>query len=422
MPRYWSFQFQDDGTRIFSLMKTFHNELMMYMIFLFILILWFLVSINFQFAAPSLLNLNIIWIKAGQKKKYLNLMAAKKTISSIWKKKIIYKHHNTVLEITWTVLPTFFLIAVSIPSLLLIYLMNRPGSPWKHNLTIQIISSQWYWSYTHEASQLFNCEPTPTIFVRDSHKGLDKLFNSNFSGLNLTVKPKRVAKKPVTVQVNCNFPTTIINIPDKGGSLAEANPNMFWFTFKNKHTTPKYVHPMLWDSKSWFREDKMCCDSRSKQWNLVAPKHKLNLFSREKWNSRYGRYTLSTEYTTEPTYKVATIKSNLLERYSLLKYDRNLRLLDVDRRLILPRNVEIRCLVTSTDVLHSWAIPSLGIKVDACPGRLNEVRLVIYRNSVFYGQCSEICGIMHGFMPIVIQSVNLVDYLRYILTLTARSI
>jgi hypothetical protein len=56
---------------------------------------------------------------------------------------------------------------------------------------------------------------------------LDKLFNSNFSGLNLTVKPQRVAKKPVTVHGNCNLPTTIINIPVKGGSLAEANPNMF---------------------------------------------------------------------------------------------------------------------------------------------------------------------------------------------------
>ena len=97
MPRNWSFQFQDDGTRIFYLMKTFHNELMLYMIFLFIIILWFLVSINFQFADTSLLSSTIVWIKASEQKKYLNLIGAKKTISSIWKKKLFYKKVQTVV-------------------------------------------------------------------------------------------------------------------------------------------------------------------------------------------------------------------------------------------------------------------------------------------------------------------------------------
>jgi heme/copper-type cytochrome/quinol oxidase subunit 2 len=57
-------------------------------------------------------------------------------------------------------------------------------------------------------------------------------------------------------------------------------------------------------------------------------------------------------------------------------------------------------------VLHSWAVPSFGIKVDACPGRLSQVTVFIKRAGVFYGQCSEICGINHGFMPIVVQCVN----------------
>jgi len=80
------------------------------------------------------------------------------------------------------------------------------------------------------------------------------------------------------------------------------------------------------------------------------------------------------------------------------------RLLDTDNIVYIPTDVNIRVLVTAADVLHSWAIPSFGIKIDACPGRLNQIWMNIYRQSVFYGQCSEICGINHGFMPIVIKS------------------
>lgn len=77
-----------------------------------------------------------------------------------------------------------------------------------------------------------------------------------------------------------------------------------------------------------------------------------------------------------------------------------LRLLEVDNPLFLPGYTYIRFLVTSVDVLHSWAVPSLGIKVDAVPGRLNQIFTFVKRPGEFYGQCSEICGVNHGFMPI----------------------
>jgi heme/copper-type cytochrome/quinol oxidase subunit 2 len=79
-----------------------------------------------------------------------------------------------------------------------------------------------------------------------------------------------------------------------------------------------------------------------------------------------------------------------------------LRLLEVTSPFVLPTNNNLHVLVTSTDVIHSWAIPSLGVKVDAVPGRLNHVCLHIKRPGIFYGQCSEICGVNHGFMPIKI--------------------
>lgn len=82
------------------------------------------------------------------------------------------------------------------------------------------------------------------------------------------------------------------------------------------------------------------------------------------------------------------------------------RLLEVDNRLYLPVNIPFKLLITSTDVLHSWSVPELGIKVDAVPGRLNETLTCITRPGIFYGQCSELCGVGHGFMPIVIEAVS----------------
>ena len=91
-----------------------------------------------------------------------------------------------------------------------------------------------------------------------------------------------------------------------------------------------------------------------------------------------------------------------------------LRLLEVDNRVILPVNTHVRVLITAADVLHSWAVPSFGIKVDACPGRLNQSTLFIKKTGVFYGQCSEICGTNHGFMPICVEVVDLESYMSWL--------
>nr|QBQ03048.1 cytochrome oxidase subunit II [Dorcadia ioffi]URZ86321.1 cytochrome c oxidase subunit II [Dorcadia sp.] len=92
----------------------------------------------------------------------------------------------------------------------------------------------------------------------------------------------------------------------------------------------------------------------------------------------------------------------------------NFRLLDVDNRIILPMNSQIRVLITASDVLHSWTVPSLGIKVDATPGRLNQSNFMINRPGLFFGQCSEICGANHSFMPIVIESINIKSFINWI--------
>ena len=94
--------------------------------------------------------------------------------------------------------------------------------------------------------------------------------------------------------------------------------------------------------------------------------------------------------------------------------DGGLRMLEVDNRVIVPELTHIRFVVTSGDVIHSFACPSLGIKSDAYPGRLNQLSVFINREGVFYGQCSEICGILHSSMPIAIQAVSIDKFVQWL--------
>lgn len=92
----------------------------------------------------------------------------------------------------------------------------------------------------------------------------------------------------------------------------------------------------------------------------------------------------------------------------------DIRLLSVDNYLVLPTWINIRVLVSSEDVIHSWAVPSLGVKADALPGRLNQIFFLIKRPGIFFGQCSEICGTNHGFMPIGIKAIYPENYLVWV--------
>nr|AAS87563.1 cytochrome oxidase subunit II [Hapalemur griseus griseus]AAS87564.1 cytochrome oxidase subunit II [Hapalemur griseus occidentalis]AAS87566.1 cytochrome oxidase subunit II [Hapalemur griseus griseus] len=94
-----------------------------------------------------------------------------------------------------------------------------------------------------------------------------------------------------------------------------------------------------------------------------------------------------------------------------------LRLLEVDNRVVLPTEMSIRMLISSEDVLHSWAVPSLGVKTDAIPGRLNQATLMASRPGIYYGQCSEICGANHSFMPIVLELVPLKHFEEWLLSM-----
>nr|WKT09302.1 cytochrome c oxidase subunit II [Ptychadena amharensis] len=90
------------------------------------------------------------------------------------------------------------------------------------------------------------------------------------------------------------------------------------------------------------------------------------------------------------------------------------RLLEVDNRMVTPLGLATRMIVTAEDVLHSWAVPSLGVKIDAIPGRLNQTSFLIARPGTYYGQCSEICGANHSFMPIVVEALPFSSFLSWL--------
>lgn len=138
------------------------------------------------------------------------------------------------------------------------------------------------------------------------------------------------------------------------------------------------------------------------------------------WSYEYGNSfdEVKFNYLTDSLgYNVRSYRDELVYDSVMLSEDDLVpgyhRLLDVDHQLILPTNVHVRVIVTASDVLHSFAVPSLGIKIDAVPGRLSQVPLFIKREGVFYGQCSELCGVNHGFMPIAVKAVSYDSFMKW---------
>jgi len=117
------------------------------------------------------------------------------------------------------------------------------------------------------------------------------------------------------------------------------------------------------------------------------------------WSYEYSDYETSISDSLSINFDSYMVGTNDLTIGSF-------RLLEVDNRVVLPIKTPVRLLITSADVIHCWAVPSFGIKVDATPGRLSQASLFIKREGVYYGQCSEICGVNHGFMPIVVSAVK----------------
>nr|WNN64242.1 cytochrome c oxidase subunit II [Ceresium sinicum ornaticolle] len=117
------------------------------------------------------------------------------------------------------------------------------------------------------------------------------------------------------------------------------------------------------------------------------------------------------------SYEYADFKQIEFDSYMIPTNDLqpfNFRLIDVDNRITVPYQAQIRVLVTAADVIHSWTVPALGVKIDASPGRLNQVSFLTNQAGLYFGQCSEICGANHSFMPIVVESISTKYFVKWI--------
>lgn len=142
---------------------------------------------------------------------------------------------------------------------------------------------------------------------------------------------------------------------------------------------------------------------------IVEPSLTIKAIGRQwYWSYEYGDYAGESDLVGNGI----TFDSNILQDDDLVQGQ--LRMLDVDNRLVLPVNKHIRLLTSAGDVIHSFAVPSLGVKLDAIPGRLNQTMLFIKRQGVFYGQCSELCGASHSMMPIALEAVQEQDYIDWV--------
>lgn len=368
-PFSWQFGFQNPATPVMEGIINLHNYVLMYLILVFVVVIWFLgrsLYLFYEEHNPDPMEFN----------------------------------HDPIIETVWTIAPAFILIAIAIPSFSLLYSMDDVTEPM---LTVKAIGHQWYWSYeldAHRKDSLFDYFhykiPSAKVYrTLPAYASLDK-------HLKVYLKVKGYVPEPKHKwYLRSIFISTMVN--GKLGKFLEikGQPRIFDMPsqiLKTKIMANTKLYVLLKIKKTFksFRHINKFVDIR----NIYNYKLTQRMPIDYLWFYEFITYHAKMKDCISWVNPSIKFDSYMLQESDLPKG--GLRLLEVDNRLVLPIASHVRFLITSMDVIHSWAVPSLGVKVDAIPGRLNQVDVFIKREGVFYGQCSELCGINHGFMPIVV--------------------
>ena len=304
--------------------------------------------------------------------------------------------HSGIFEIIWAVFPTFIIICILIPSLILLYSFEDILNP---KLSIKVIGNQWYWTYEFDNwtqfKQLNNNNLNKYFFENQDIKNIKIIKNDLKNYLNLIITKFNINWKDINYisrrderkEVDVNWANFCYNV-------------MEWNTFYKNYNLNDYPIDIkdCFMSENYYKNETLYINNNYKNFYNI------------KINNSYINKNIYTNYS---------YNSVIIPQENLIYGTK--RLLEVDNRLILPTNITIRLLITSADVLHAYAMPELGFKVDAVPGRLNQILVYINRPLDIYGKCSELCGANHAFMPIVIQSVLPETYLNYLETIQLKS-
>lgn len=304
--------------------------------------------------------------------------------------KIVFSHAS-LLEIIWTLIPAAILVLISIPSYSLIYSIDELVNPlW----TVKVVGHQWYWTYEDlDINYLIN--------------DLDALNYLNFCSTELEFLENKInyANELNDFIQEQDYLKYLINDADSSFISNKSELNNL-ISFKSSEDSTETSNEIINSNSVETSDETEVTESKSS----IAEKFFNSsivddLIRKEKEHSELGIHILNEVsdaikgddiFLSYDSYMVPTEDVEVSWK----------RLLKVDNELFVPIETNVRFLITSGDVIHSWAVPALGIKLDACPGRLNQTSVFIKRASVFYGQCSEICGVNHGFMPIAVKSID----------------
>jgi len=285
-----------------------------------------------------------------------NATTAAVTPTEIARQAISYKRtskivHRGTLEVVWTIIPVLILTAIAVPSFELLYALDVVADPL---LTIKCIGNQWYWSYEGIYSHQFNRDE-----IKDD---VEYLWND--------MKKRRLGEFRNWYLPSHYRMKRMFTIGD-----------LYFNPYKRAKKRGRMI------------KDAIDADQIKVHWRLQYDKGDFIMY---KYFNTRRNVDIDMPFDYEGDSYMLDADELVIGMY---------RLLETDGFLSLPTDTELRFVITATDVLHSFAIPALGIKVDAIPGRLNQFGMKVRVPGVYFGQCSELCGVGHGFMPIKMQFV-----------------
>ena len=271
-------------------------------------------------------------------------------------------NHSTKVEIIWTVIPILVIGLLITPSFFLMYAIDEDIASL---FTVKVIGHQWYWSYTYEVPASL------VVFFKDEN---DPFF-AELKELDIFLNNVEFLKKSDNFLIFLQF----LPLEERVSFLSLSD--FFSIMLLNPSFLDLYNFSTIGGLDNFLNSNIALIQGFSV--------NDLILSSRLSYS--FDSYMLDKVNFGFP------------------------RLLATDEVLVLPKYSHINCVITADDVIHSWALPSLGIKVDAVPGRLNRTDLFLEHEGMFYGQCSELCGVNHSFMPIHIESVSLSEFIDFFL-------
>lgn len=381
-------------------MVELHDYVQFYLVVILFFVLWFYINILLDFGD----------FNAKQEPTF----AIERAYTHVTARKVA---HIGWLEVVWTIIPIFILTAIAIPSFKLLYALDVVNAPL---VTLRCIGNQWYWTYECDLTKPAIQDTLDFYFDQQHFIKINYITQDDIaapqphvinnmesiSGINTVTKPVPVQQSFTfifglgTAQAPADIDTD--DLVSSLQSLIKLKSQYAWLTAMKDTDYAEYLSKVT--DKTLF----------SDTFQKIKPLTLLDTAFENSMDIHTVKSALMTPIAS--LVKLATHAQNAADSFAIDSYMLDadelqlgaFRLLEVDNYPKLPADAEIRIAVTGTDVIHSYAVPSLGIKIDAIPGRLNQFGIRVRSPGTYYGQCSELCGVGHGFMPIKIQFIKFI--------------